>query len=578
MKSEMKTTLRGLTAALWVLLAGCGGGGSSNDGRGPSIPTPPGNPDNSLIEDYPSVNYLYFQGDDYNVLAADSSPTIRTYQAGTVSGSGATAMEFPTAQVILRPKVALSSRSVTSAYSVLVTASEFWYLAPDEATVRRLSTLTGKICPDRSKTYFHGITRANAGIMTALAGADGLCSTADDEFWAIPLTATANEPAQAINAAVYEGTPLLDSEMRHLGFLRAGSGQPLELYDTQGNLLQTLLGPVDGPVQPVRYVDGGRAVLIVGSSLYLIDTTEMVQPGYSLPTPVYTASTLLDSDQIRLDEDRVYLTDGNRLVGIAHDGSVTFDRTFPYDTLAFESTSVFTTTYIVLYGRTDPTTDLLAIPKDPANSADLVVANDPIPRSAPGLQGPLYYATANYLYFSTEVLAEDDIGFQATVWHESASKLVSYNSYDAARWYFYQNHGEGGISDRALLLQAKPLTDPDDTTSRVTDRAYFVNPLLYIYPNPDNPDPAGQSDPATSTRNLKPGSVSSEAAGRIREMSHAQNGHLLFTLQSLAADPISLIYLTQSANMRRVSTSGPSVCERITSNDSSTTMDLCKKE
>src|SRR5690606_33211710 len=385
MKSELKTTLRGLTAAFGILLAGCGGGGSSNGGGELAAPPPPGNPDESLIEDYPAINHFYFQGDDYNGIANEQAPRIRTYQAGSTSGSNVTEVDYPTAQLILRPKVALSSRSMTFAYGVLVTDSEFWYLAPDESTIRRLSTLTGKICQGGSKTYSHGIARANAGIMTRLAGADGLCATGDDEHWAIPLTTTANEPAQAINAAVYHGTPLLDGTMKHLGFLHADADQPLELYDTQGNLLQTLLGTVAGPVQPLQYMAGSRAVLAVGNSLYLIDTAEMIQPGYSLPAPVYTAvSPTLDAGQIRFDADRFYVTDGNRLVGISDDGAVAFDQTTAYDQLTFESTSVFTANYILLYAANGSDNDLIAIHKDTSGTVSLVEA-DPVPRREPGL-------------------------------------------------------------------------------------------------------------------------------------------------------------------------------------------------
>src|SRR5690606_28464157 len=145
----------------------------------------------------------------------------------------------------------------------------------------------------------------------------------------------------------------------------------------------------------------------------------------------------------------------------------------------------------------------------------------------------------------------------------------------AARWYFYENHAEGGISDRALLLQSKPYINPENTTPRVTSDGYFVDPLLFIY-DPNVPDPADQAAPETSSRNLKLGPVSAEAAGRIREISAAQNGHQLLAVENIGRDPIGLAYLTPKASIRRLTTTA-AVCERVTSNDSKTTETLCKK-
>lgn len=561
-------------AAMVAALAGCGGGGGSK-GAPPVVETPKDNPDKRLVEEYPGIKYLYFLGDDYRELDANGNPLVRSYQIDEQDNLHPVSRVWPAE--ILRPKVAPSQTTMTYAHAVLKERARFWYLPPDQSSIRPLTRYAGTICD--AWTYFHGVTRANAGVHAQIPGDDGLCFSADDNYVALPLNASEIQEAKPVPRAIARGLPLLDGELKLLGHLYAGANEAIQVLDADGQLINEL-GIADGASSAIKHFAGDRAVLLIGSRLYLVRTTELVQPGFDLPAPVYQFATQPSDDALRLDSARVYVIDGARLVGIGFEsGQVesNLDLSGDYESLAFGGRQVFSRNHVIVQARAGATEHLLALSK--ADGSQTRLEDFPLPLSSGSYHGEHYLATADYIYFNHENPAQGENGYKARIWRDSGDQLTAYRHYDHARWHFFQAYSAGGTSHGLLLLQSVGPhvgSRPEDYLPAVDDRGFFRNPRLYLYDPklPDLPD----VEPARSTRNQQIGNIPNGYV-RIRELSDRQSEQLLYTIekrQAIGNDPLD-IYLYRPGKQHIPVSPEAGVCERaISTGEGPSTAPLCK--
>lgn len=519
MRSALKSLSILATGLMFLAVTGCSSGDSD---KTPPDPGPtPGPVDTTPREPEPGIRFLYFVADVYRLEDPAQPHRTHVYQYN-VSSPRAENIDRGSPIELLRPPVALAAGRINHAFAVMREGNRFLYLAPDVEIPSPLTKFKQTICdlptnsPSRSTgTYLTGVGRDQVGLYVRSPGEDGRCHSADDQFWAIPLTAQATVEATPVPKAMALGQPLLDQDFTLHGYIYAAPGEPVQTLDSTGEVVQEQViqaggGTLaDGPVVLHQAYDADHSVLVIGTKIYLVETARISEPDFTLPPPVLTLSAPEMAASIRFDGEGFYVIDGLRLKAVDYasrqvsellDAASENLTGISFGNFVRGHSQIFTAHHVLVLGESDGGKQLLAINKASAGSGVSLVADQVADE---------YLATENYLYFSKTTSAGEGEIAQALVYQDINGTLepTTYG-HDDARWHFYRR--DNGF--RAFLIQsdAKEYSD-----------GFFTKPRFYVY-RTNQPEVPADRLPL----------INKNVGFRIVELGYGDGGHLLMTLEN----------------------------------------------
>src|SRR5690606_21648029 len=354
-------------------------------------------------------------------------------------------------------------------------------------------------------TYLTGIGREQAGLYVRTPGENEICDATDDQFWAIPLTAPSSSVPESVPKAVALGQALLDHELNLHGFIYATAGEPIQILDQHQQPVSQVASVADGPVLLHQSYDADQSVLVIGTKVYLVETSKLREPDFILPAAVLTLSAPEMAANIRFDQDGFYVIDGlhlktvdyaSKTMSVLWDASSESLTKISFGNPAKRHSHVFTANHVLLLGESNAGQHLLAVNKAAGASSVTWLADQVTDE---------YLATESYLYFSKTTPPGEGETAEALVYQEINGHFEPTDyGHETARWHFYPN----GSEYRAFLIQSNEYQD-----------GFFIRPQFEIY-QPNKPE-APEDRLAVLNENR---------GFRVAELGHGEGRNLLMTL------------------------------------------------
>lgn len=476
-------------AACLGVLAGCEQLGLEDDDDGgappPVVIPPPELVVPEPLEPFPVQRVLFFRGTDLN---DPGNPVDFIYSYLISTGSVLKQSSGLSAGVRSQP-VALGNNRFTHSYIVLFENGRFYRGAGDTDVLTQISDFNQPICGDNDafRLLQDGVGYVNSFLTTRTPGIDGLCETADDQYFRLELDAEPTAPFTAGSALAYAGVPINGPTWALDGLLiDPGTGNRLDVVDAQESL-QRSFEPIGDTTLPAFLRQGDQLVWAIDGALYS-STSEALVGQETLPSIANLDAPTLDVERSAIVDNTLFTVDGTRLKGIdLSNGEVGLQVTLDPSLLPVSRPQI-SDSHVFVKGADNV---LYRVPRDGSSGLtawfDIADYGDVL---------GTFLVAGNQVYVSTRLSSDPDQGMRARLLSAAADANTlprcrgeltpdpspsptsdETGCFSNARWIVMDRYTESGTGKVGILMQGKITeTVVNNVTEQVPAQQSSVDP------------------------------------------------------------------------------------------------------